>query len=466
MKKNLFLFSLLLSVNFNFAQYGVSLTISEIMFRPLEVNGQFVEFYNTSMTDTIDLTGFKFKYYTAANNKILSFSGGMKLAPGKYAVILQGNYDYEAGLYKSLIPSDAVILKLSSNNFGSSGMAKTLDRDINLINASGETIDTYIYSADNDEGSSDEKVVMDKNNSKSNWGNSIRINGTPGNSNSLAGIPKYSYGNFLINEIMYEPNAGNSEYIELINITGDTIQIGGMNIITGSDNKVELTNSSLKLAPNEYFVVSADSSIFKNYYWLQGESKIRIAGTLKLLNEGTTIVLKDYWGTTIDSVAYSPAWHNKNIISTKNLSLERLSPVIDSNDKTNWSTCVNSFGGTPGKQNSVFAQNPIRQSKVTVSPNPFSPDNDGFEDFTIINFNLSRSLSQVRIKVFDSQGRLVRTLANNKPSASQNSVIFDGLDYNGRPLRIGIYILLIESVEEGSGKVEVMKTPVVIARKL
>jgi hypothetical protein len=213
-------------------------------------------------------------------------------------------------------------------------------------------------------------------------------------------------------------------------------------------------------------VVSADSSIFKNYYWLHEESKIRIAGTLKLLNEGTTIVLKDYWGTIIDSVAYSPIWHNKNIISTKNLSLERLSPVIDSNDKTNWSTCVNSFGGTPGKQNSVFAQNPIRQSKVIVSPNPFSPDNDGFEDFTIINFNLSRLLSQVRIKVFDSQGRLVRTLANNKPSASQNSVIFDGLDNNGRPLRIGIYILLIESVEEGSGKVEVMKTPVVIARKL
>src|ERR1035437_5486530 len=141
MKKNLFLFSLFLTVNFISAQYGISLTITEVMFRPLEVNGQFVEFYNTSMTDTIDLTGFKFKYYTAANNKILSFSGGMKLAPGKYAVIFQGNYDFAAGLYKSLIPPDAVILKLSSNNFGSSGMAKTLDRDINLINTSGETID-------------------------------------------------------------------------------------------------------------------------------------------------------------------------------------------------------------------------------------------------------------------------------------------------------------------------------------
>ena len=101
-----------------------------------------------------------------------------------------------------------------------------------------------------------------------------------------------------------------------------------------------------------------------------------------------------------------------------------------------------------------------------ISPNPFSPDNDGFEDFTIINFDLTKPLSQVWIKVFDSLGRLVRNIAENRLASSKNSVIFDGLDDNGRPLRIGIYILLIEAVAEGSGNVEVIKTPVVVARKL
>jgi hypothetical protein len=220
------------------------------------------------------------------------------------------------------------------------------------------------------------------------------------------------------------------------------------------------------LAPDKYFVLSTDSLIFNNYDWLKKETHINIAGSLKLLNNGTTIVLKDYWGFTIDSVAYSPSWHNKNVISTKNLSLERLNPVFDSNDKTNWSTSVSSYGGTPGRQNSVFTQIPINQSKVSVSPNPFSPDNDGFEDFTVISFDLSLSLSQVRIKVYDSQGRLVRTLVNYKPSSSHNSIVFDGSDNNGRPLRIGIYILLIESVETNTGHVEVLKTPIVIARKL
>ena len=353
---------------------------------------------------------------------------GMKLAPGKYAVILQGNYNYDSGLYKTLIPNDAVVLKLNSNNFGSSGMAKTLDREINLINAFGETIDTYVYSADNEDGFSDEKIVINKNNDKSNWGNSIKINGTPGNLNSLTNILHYSFGNLAINEIMYEPNTLNSEYIEIINTTADSIQLGGMNISTGTETKVKLSNLYMKLAPNEYFVLAADSSIFKNYYWLKNEPKIRIASALNLLNSGTTIILKDFWGLTIDSVAYSPSWNNKNIISTKNLSLERLNPILNSNDKANWSTSVSSFGGTPCRQNSVFAQIQVHKSKVSVSPNPFSPDNDGFEDFTVINFDLSKSLSQVRIKVFDSQGRLVRTLVNYKPAASHNAIIFDGLD--------------------------------------
>ena len=58
---------------------------------------------------------------------------------------------------------------------------------------------------------------------------------------------------------MYEPNTFNSEYIEIINTTADSIQLGGMNIITGTETKVKLSNSYLKLAPNEYFVLADDS---------------------------------------------------------------------------------------------------------------------------------------------------------------------------------------------------------------
>ncbi|MEK6552815.1 MAG: lamin tail domain-containing protein, partial [Bacteroidota bacterium] len=97
----------------------------------------------------------------------------------------QGNYDYTNGIYKTLIPADAIVLKISTNNFGSSGMANTTSRDVFLINASGQTIDTYTYSADNSAGISDEKYILSKDNTAANWKNSLTTHGTPGKKNSV-----------------------------------------------------------------------------------------------------------------------------------------------------------------------------------------------------------------------------------------------------------------------------------------
>ena len=731
----------LLTVSRIFAQTGSTLTFSEIMFNPAETNGEFVEIYNTSTTQSVDLTGFKFKYYTSSNNSIVVFSGGLILGPGKFAVILQGSYDYVNGTYKNLIPADALVLKISSNSFGSLGMANTTNRDVYLINADGIVIDSYIYSADNGTGLSDEKYLLTKDNNAANWKNSIRVSGTPGARNSISpfnydlkisfigitpaqvipadsinitinvknvgaqtasafnvslfndankdsvgqtsetfynssftnlacndsiiiqkkiyiaasGIfqllakvsfaqdenqinnsdvfsfiassnqsafkqilvneimydpftgesewieivnvstdpvnlknwsisdllstptkatittsdkflnpggfavltqdtlhfpyyppnnffqtkfgtlnttdgvviydtrnavvdsvkynsnwggakgfslerisysksstdstnwattlnqyggtpgvknsvlntPQYSFGSLIINEIMYDPAVTNSEYLEFYNASNDSIQLGGLQIKVGISSKAKLSNTFLKIAPKEYFILSEDTLIFQTYPWLKTESKVCIASSgFSLLNDGELLVLKDMTGKTLDSLFYSPSWHNKNVISTKNKSLERLNPALNSNDDSNWNTSVNNFGGTPGRVNSIFTENLSHQSNVTVDPNPFSPDNDGFEDFTIINLDLNQTLAQVRIKVFDSGGRLVRVLENSLPSASKNSIIFDGMDDAGKPLRIGIYILLIETVSANGGATQTLKAPVVIARKL
>jgi flagellar hook assembly protein FlgD len=146
--------------------------------------------------------------------------------------------------------------------------------------------------------------------------------------------------------------------------------------------------------------------------------------------------------------------------------LERINPNLDGNDRANWSTCVDPIGATPAMQNSVFTEGNISEAKLSFSPNPFSPDNDGYEDFTMIRYNLSVNTAQIRIKIFDDKGRLVRTLVNNKPSASSGTEIFDGLDDNGNPLRIGMYIVFIEASNSENGVVDVLKDVIVIARKL
>jgi len=57
-------------------------------------------------------------------------------------------------------------------------------------------------------------------------------------------------------------------------------------------------------------------------------------------------------------------------------------------------------------------------------------------------------------------------LANNQAGSSSGSVVFDGLGDDGEALRIGIYIIFLEAINEGAGIVENLKTVVVVARKL
>ena len=434
-----------------------TILINEIMHDPLAGESEWIEIVNAS-AEPVNLKNWQISDLLPSSTKSVITTKDVLLNPGEFAIIT-----YDSLRYLYFPPK-----KFFQAKFGSLSSTD----GVLIYDFRDAVIDSLKYNSAwvGEKGFSLERISLNRPATDStNWSISVNLNGaTPGIKNSVVNLPKYFSGALILNEIMFDPAEGNSEYIEFFNSSEDSIQLSGMQIKIGSSNKCKLAKTHLMLPPKNYFVLVADSSIYNNYPWLKTERCINIVGSssLSLLNDASMIVLKDFYGTTLDSLTYSSDWHSKNVVITKNRSLERLNPLFDSNNHTNWNSCVSAEGGTPGRQNSIFSQNLSRESKVTINPNPFSPDGDGFEDYTVINFDLTKPLSQVRMKVFDSSGRLVRTLAENRLSSSKNSLIFDGLDDNNKPLRIGIFILLIETVAEGSGKVEIIKTPIVIARKL
>ncbi|PJB01264.1 MAG: hypothetical protein CO127_04690, partial [Ignavibacteria bacterium CG_4_9_14_3_um_filter_36_18] len=241
--------------------------------------------------------------------------------------------------------------------------------------------------------------------------------------------------------------------------------LGGWKIYT-NDDIYKITSVPFMLPPKKYFVFAADSIIIGKYKLQSALNSIAGISDFGLSAAGEVIIVKDIFSNVIDSIYYSDKWHNKNFLVTKNRSLERIAIEVNSNNPSNWSSCVSDIGGTPGNENSIFAASVSASSGILVSPNPFSPDNDGFEDHTIINYSLNQIVSQVRLKVFDSKGRIVRTLLNNYTSGSKGSLIFDGRDDEGNALRMGIYIIFMEALNETNGVVQTLKTTVVIARKL
>ncbi len=433
------------------------LLINEIMYDPKVNEPEWFEVVNAS-DENLNLKDWKAGDLSFADDLPVLSKNDFILQPKEFLIIAKDSSLH----YNS---PDAKILYVK---FGSLG---NTEDGIIIHDFRDATIDSIKYSSDwgGYKGFSLERISLDnKTNDSTNWGTSINKAGsTPGVTNSVSTLIDYERNDLVINEIMFEPAEYNSEFIEFFNLGKDSIDVGRWKITKANGEYFSISDVSFTIYNGEYFVCAADSSVHDNYNWLKN-SKIKFTNqsSLGLINSDDILVLKDAKGNTIDSVLYSPNWHNRNIPVTKNKSLERINFNINVNDPNNWSTAVNSDGATPGKENSIFTSNLQIEEKISVSPNPFSPDNDGFEDFTIVNYNLKQLTAQVRIKIFDSQGRLVRTLLNNQASGSKGSVVFDGLNDSGHPLRIGIYIIFLEAMNESYGVLETMKTVVVVARKL
>ncbi|GBD86322.1 hypothetical protein BMS3Abin03_00238 [bacterium BMS3Abin03] len=433
--------------------------INEVMYSPENGEPEWVELINVS-GEMLNLINWSISDVLPSPTKNFITGFNLLLEPGEFLVVAKDTSFY------SFHPE--VTAQVAIVNFGSLGNTKD---GVIVYDFRDGIIDSLFYRSSwgGKNGYSLERISVDAGtNDSTNWTSSLSVNkSTPGEPNSIGNAPSYERNTLAINEIMFDPDVDNSEFVEFYNLSGDSVNIGGWRIEDEKGNFFKLAETTFMLPPDEYFVLAADSAIIEKYSI--GENNfltIQDVSTLGLINTGELILLKDVKGNVIDSVWYSDKWHNDNFISTKNISLERINPNLKSNDPANWSSSVDPLGATPDRQNSIFTNNLNQQSSISVSPNPFSPDNDGFEDFTIINYNLTQAVSEVRIKIFDSRGRLVRTLLNNQPSGSSGSVIFDGRNDSGEALRIGIYIIFLEAINEGSGVVENMKTVVVVGRKL
>lgn len=281
----------------------------------------------------------------------------------------------------------------------------------------------------------------------------------------------------VLNEILYAPLSGGCEFVEYINTGSRSIDVSGWFITDrpGADGKrtlLPLPENQTVIRPGGFLVVAADSSIFTTYgdHCVSGSGGAIVIlnrSSLNLNNDEDEVVLLDRGMTVHDSVSYSDGWHNPALSSTSGISLERINPSLDGNTPGAWSSCVAPEGATPCRTNSIFmalTNRTGKEAELTIEPNPFSPDGDGYEDITVIRWNLPAAVSQVRMRLYDSRGLLLKTLANNLPSGSSGELIFNGYDKNNRRLDVGMYIVVLEGMDIQSDVVSMAKATLVVAR--
>ncbi len=272
----------------------------------------------------------------------------------------------------------------------------------------------------------------------------------------------FEKGSLIINEIMYSPPPDQPEWIELYNPHNNSINIQNWSFSDSDSSVLQSTiENHFEIAPQTFLILAPDSSIL-DYFDLNNSPLLTVKKFPRLNDDKDKIFIFDANENVIDEVSYLSNWGGENGVS-----LERINPNLASGDSSNWSSCVlMTNGGTPGRKNSIFVEVLPGEAELSISPNPFSPDGDGRDDVTIINYQLPFNLSQVHVKIFDIRGRQVRFLVNNQPSATINSIIWDGRDDRGHTCRIGIYIVYLEAIHYQRGVVKSLKKSVILAKQL
>lgn len=101
------------------------------------------------------------------------------------------------------------------------------------------------------------------------------------------------------------------------------------------------------------------------------------------------------------------------------------------------------IGDSDRTNNQIVLRLNIREGQVFVTPNPFTPNNDGFND--VVQFDLTQipNIRDPRVQIFSFNGRLVKTLSAEAFDGS--SLHWDGKDDNGNVLRPGVYLYVVQN---------------------
>jgi hypothetical protein len=273
----------------------------------------------------------------------------------------------------------------------------------------------------------------------------------------------FPVGSILINEFMFNPATGFSEFIELYNTTQQDVSLEGFRIhdrptSSGADT---FKITTMIIPVGGYGVAAWDSSFFKQFPLLLGAANIYYKKTsLNLNSDDDAIVLRDGNGFVIDSLTYSSKWHDRSLGNTKGISLEKISPTLPSSTLTSWTSCGDrTNGSTPALPNSVSGN--VGGGSISASPNPFSPRSSDKQQ-TVISFQLEERSAVVTATIYNLDGALVRTLLNAQYSSTEGAVVWNGYDNNGNLLPPGAYILVLDAINSTTSEAHQQKLLLVI----
>lgn len=161
----------------------------------------------------------------------------------------------------------------------------------------------------------------------------------------------------VINEIMYNPENGFPEFIELVNTGENPVILDGFSFTRGID--FTFLPGSIVL-PGDGVVLTGDTALFRNTYGYAAFGQYY----KQLSNSGETLILKNQFNQTADSVTYLDTIPWPVEPDGDGFSLELINSGLDNANYSNWKASETK-NGTP------FRMEIITDFEAKIYPNPF-----------------------------------------------------------------------------------------------
>ncbi len=273
-----------------------------------------------------------------------------------------------------------------------------------------------------------------------------------GHNSCKAGLPeKAGPGDVIFNEILFNPPPYGFDYLELYNRSSKIINcaelyLAGRDAMGNLKNPLPLITGERLVFPEEYVLLTENEAwILQNYPLASASPVIEVTALPSLPDDAGKVVLLSTTGEIMDELDYDHHWHSPLLASESGVSLERIRSDLPTQLASNWTSASASVGfGTPGYKNSESSSDSSGLDLITVEPELFSPDMDGYNDFCFINYHLPAAGFSGSISIYDISGRMVRKLVNNLLWGTSGTFRWDGLDDQQNRLPMGHYVIYVE----------------------
>lgn len=255
----------------------------------------------------------------------------------------------------------------------------------------------------------------------------------------------------VLNEILFDPPSGGSDFVELYNRSDHIINAKDIYLTNRTSAGLigiafAASETDRNFFPGEFICLTTDSSFVRKQWPVAVKSNIMEMKSMSSYpdDEGNAIILNKQ-GEIIDEMNYVDNMHFPLIRNREAVSLEKITPDLSSSFKGNWHSAASTVGyATPGYKNSQYQSTDSLVGQFNISSDIITPNNDGIDDNLIIQYSFPLSGYMCSVFLFDKNGLLIKKLVDNELFGLEGQIVWNGTVTSQKALS-GLYYIKLEA---------------------